>query len=113
MKKNEFLKLTMLRNTWIDMEVSKGWLDIIVFPLFMLMIFCFGIVAYPILIFKKLFANQKNQETNNSQQHRESSQELNTSCNVGNGAKRGAITNGETDSSPAIIAHSSVDTTQT
>ena len=62
MKKNEFLKLTMLRNTWIDMEVSKGWLDIIVFPLFMLMIFCFGIVAYPILIFKKLFANQKDSE---------------------------------------------------
>ena len=59
MKKNEVIKLTMKRDTWVDMEVSRKWLVILLFPVFMLMIFCVGIIGYPILIFKKIFAVEK------------------------------------------------------
>jgi len=59
MEKNEVIKLTMKRDTWVDMEVSRKWLDILLFPVFMLMIFCFGIIGYPILVFKKIFVKEK------------------------------------------------------
>ena len=59
MKKNELIKLTMKRDTWIDMELSVGWLDVLLFPVYLLMIFCFGLIGYPVLIFKKIFALEK------------------------------------------------------
>jgi len=49
-------------------------------------------------------------EENHSQQPRESHKRLNISCKEGTGEKRGAITNGEMESSPAIISQSPVDT---
>ena len=64
MEKNELIKLTMKRNTWVDMEVSEKWSDILLFPVFILMIFSVGVVGYPILIFKKIFAPEKDGEQN-------------------------------------------------